>query len=280
MNLESIVSRVVSPEPWAEGDNIPWNDPQFSERMLREHLSQSHHAASRPFPIIDKQVEWIKGQLLPGKAARILDLACGPGLYSSRLSASGHSCTAIDYSPASVAYAKREASERGLSIHYHQEDLRQAEFPKEQELVMLLFGELNVFSSSDARQLLQKAADCLGRSGRLLLEVHAPGVLQRKGQSPPDWYSSGGGLWSDAPHLCLMENFWSAGRQTAISRFHIIDAATGATEMHSASYQDYSDQEYEAMLLESGFRHVVPYPSLVGVNDEEQRDFAVFVAEK
>ena len=27
------------PEPWDEGDNIPWNEPGFSRRMLREHLT-------------------------------------------------------------------------------------------------------------------------------------------------------------------------------------------------------------------------------------------------
>jgi hypothetical protein len=34
------------PQPWVEGDNIPWNDPDFSCRMLKEHLSQDHDALS------------------------------------------------------------------------------------------------------------------------------------------------------------------------------------------------------------------------------------------
>ena len=28
--------------PWRDGVNLPWDDPLFSERMLREHLDQSH----------------------------------------------------------------------------------------------------------------------------------------------------------------------------------------------------------------------------------------------
>ena len=47
MNLKDIVHRNQNPDPWAEGDNIPWNDPGFSARMLAEHLSQAHDAASR-----------------------------------------------------------------------------------------------------------------------------------------------------------------------------------------------------------------------------------------
>ena len=31
-----IVDRAPKPAPWSEGDNIPWNDPDFSDRMLAE----------------------------------------------------------------------------------------------------------------------------------------------------------------------------------------------------------------------------------------------------
>ena len=46
-SLTDLVHRAPIPLPWAEGDNIPWHDPEFSQRMLREHLSQAHDAASR-----------------------------------------------------------------------------------------------------------------------------------------------------------------------------------------------------------------------------------------
>ena len=47
MNLLNLTHRTSPPEPWAEGDKLPWHDPDFSRRMLREHLSQAHDAASR-----------------------------------------------------------------------------------------------------------------------------------------------------------------------------------------------------------------------------------------
>jgi len=31
-----IIDRAPKPTPWSEGDNIPWNEPDFSERMLAE----------------------------------------------------------------------------------------------------------------------------------------------------------------------------------------------------------------------------------------------------
>ena len=62
MKLINLVERSLLPEPWGEADNIPWNDPAFSERMLAEHLTQDHDAASRRFEIIDEQVVWIHAE--------------------------------------------------------------------------------------------------------------------------------------------------------------------------------------------------------------------------
>ena len=38
------------------GRRLPWDDPEFSERMLREHLSQDHDMASRRQNLIDLHV--------------------------------------------------------------------------------------------------------------------------------------------------------------------------------------------------------------------------------
>lgn len=278
MNLEDIVGRNKKPEPWVEGDNIPWNEAGFSERMLKEHLSQAHDAASRRSEIIDRQVKWIHHNVLSERSSRILDLACGPGLYADRLGTFGHKCTGVDYSPASIAYARKSAQEKGLTIHYHQEDIRAAHFPHDQELVLLLFGELNVFSPTDARSIVRKGAECLSESGKMILEVHAIGVIERRGKESPSWTSAESGLWSDSAYICLQENFWYPDRKTAVTRYFVTDSTSGETALHSASYQDYSDDEYESLLMESGFKGVTRYPSLTGCMDESQKDFAVLVA--
>ena len=97
MNLMDIVNRRPIPQPWAEGEKIPWNEPDFSQRMLREHLSQQHDLASRRFAVIDQHVAWIYRSALQEKPSRVLDLGCGPGLYASRLARLGHTCTGIDF---------------------------------------------------------------------------------------------------------------------------------------------------------------------------------------
>ena len=127
MKLLEIADLPTIAEPWREGDNIPWHEPGFSQRMLDEHLRQDHDAASRRFEKIDEHVCWIQ-QLLDGQPGKILDLCCGPGLYTHRLTRFGNCCVGIDYSPTSMAYARKIAQSENLDCNYSQHDIRTVEY--------------------------------------------------------------------------------------------------------------------------------------------------------
>jgi SAM-dependent methyltransferase len=280
MNLLDIISRQCPPAPWSEGDNIPWHDSDFSRRMLREHLSQQHNGASRRFEIIGRHVAWIHEHLLNRQPSRILDLGCGPGLYLQQLALLGHDCMGVDYSPASITYAVAEADRQHQAIQYRQEDMRTAEIGTGFDLVMLIFGELNVFAPSDARCILRKAASSLAEGGRLLLEVHPLAEIQRLGQRPATWYASRAGLFSDAPHLCLQENSWDSATRTTTVRYLVIDAATGSVTRHAQSYQAYTDTEYQQLLAACGLGACAAYSSFGGQADDRPQDLVVLVATK
>lgn len=280
MNISDILHRASPPEPWIEGDKIPWHDPDFSRRMLREHLSQAHDAASRRTPIIEEHIDWIQRTVLPNRSGRVLDLGCGPGLYSSRLARRGHTCLGIDFSPASIEYARDIALSHLLTCEYRLDDVRHAEYGTGYDLVMFIFGELNVFQPEAARQILGKAYTALNEGGRLLLEVSTFAAVQRQGQQYATWYSLEQGLFSDRPHVVLFESFWDAAQAVASERFYIVDAETNEVTQHSASSQAYTDEQYRRMLLDAGFTDITFYPSLIGRPDERQKDLIAIVASK
>lgn len=265
--LPDIIQRTPLPYPWAEGEKIPWDDPAFSARMLREHLSQAHDAASRRAEIIDRHVGWIHYRVLFDSPSHILDLGCGPGLYSSRLAARGHICTGIDFSPASIDYAKQWAADHKLACTYTLADIRQADFGRDFDLVMLIFGEFNVFKPDDARLILRKAHTALRPGGTLLLEPHRYDFVRELGQQPATWYASAGGLFSDQPHLVLNECFWDADLHVTTERYFIIDAASGTVARHASSMQAYTDDQYRALLHECGYSGIQQYASLNGGAD-------------
>lgn len=280
MDLSYVIKREIPPKPWAEGDNIPWNEPGFSQRMLREHLSQAHDAASRRSAIIDRQVAWIDQVVLEGKPSQILDLGCGPGLYANRLARLGHACTGIDYGPASIRYARETASQNGLTITYCEGDLRQADYGEGFDLVMMIYGEFNVFCRQDANLILAKAWEALKPGGNLLLEAHTFEAVRGIGTEPGSWSAAQSGLFSDRPHLLLEEGFWDEAQQAATRRYFVVDGKSGQVTHHAASYQAYFDEEYRSLLEQNGFGRTLFYPSLTGSKDETSTNLMVVLAAK
>ena len=280
MKICDIIDRVESPLPWVEGDNIPWNDPEFSERMLKEHLSQDHDHASRQLTTIEKHVNWIHNDLLSRAPIRILDLGCGPGLYTYHLSMFGHRCVGIDYAPASIAYAIDKARQEMVSCQYVLDDIRTAEYDDDFGLVMFLYGEFNSLSPLDARSIVNKAYNALRRDGILLLEPHTFEGVKERSKPSTSWYSRQAGLFSSVPHVVLVERMWSERHNTITIRHYIIDLATCNVTRYAQSAQAYTNEEYSALLINSGFSDIKFMSSLTGSTKDEQQGFQVIVARK
>jgi SAM-dependent methyltransferase len=280
MKLSDLTYRASPPAPWSEGDNIPWNDPSFSARMLAEHLSQAHDAASRRSTIIDRHVAWIHDTLLRGRPAAILDLGCGPGLYTSRLARLGHSCTGIDFGPASIEYARNVAVAQGLACQYHLADMRATAFDAGFGLVMCIFGEINVFRRDQAANLLNKAQQALADGGLIVLEVHTFDAIKEIGMRPPTWRTAESGLFGATPYLALEEHFWHAQLSAATNRYYVIDLESGDVARYAQSFQAYTQAQYADLLRASGFGDIAFAPSLSGTAKPDQPDLFVALARK
>lgn len=265
MNILDLVSRAPTPEPFSEGEKIPWDEPGFSERMLAEHLTQDHDAASRRAEVIDAQVAWIHGAFLGGRPSRVLDLGCGPGLYTSRLARLGHTCHGIDISPASIRHAEAEAERAGLACTYALADARTAGIDAGHfDLAMMLFGELNTFRRADAALLLRRMHEALAGDGRLLLEPHTFEAVRDLGERPPRWHSCERGLFSDRPYVCLEEESWQEELAIATQRWFVVDAETADVTRHAASLCAYTEDDYRTIVGEAGFQDVRLAQSLDG----------------
>ena len=279
MNIKQLIKRIETPEPWSEGEKIPWNDAGFSERMLEHHLTQKHDLASRRFEIIDRHVDWIHNKL-GGKPSKILDLACGPGFYSNRLTKLGHNCRGIDFSPASIKYAREQAFKEEVEIEYVLEDIRTADYGENNDLVLFLYGEFNVFKPVDIKCVLKKAYDSLKKGGLFIAEPNRYETVKQVGISPASWYSSQEGLFSPKPHLCLMENFWDQETHVATTRYFIIDAETNNVTLHASSMVAYTREHLTQILRAIGFKDIVFYESLSGGKKDFNKNLEVLEARK
>jgi SAM-dependent methyltransferase len=212
-----IYRRPERPLPWAQGGNLPWNDPTFSERMLREHLDDSHGAASRRTAERILQLDWLWSRLALSPGAEVLDVTCGPGFYAVPLAQRGCRVTGIDFAPASIAYARRLAAENQVAdrCHFLEQDVRLVGFGDEQyDASLLLYGQLAVFPVEEAVQLAARIARALRPGGRLCLELLNQDEVDKRDSTW--WFTDEQGLWGDTPFLHLGERFWIAEQAISV----------------------------------------------------------------
>ena len=262
--LQDIIDRAIPPIPWHEGDNIPWHEPGFSRRMLDEHLTQDHNLASRTTNLIDMHVSWIHTDVLHDQPSRILDLACGPGLYLNRLAERRHHGTGIDFSPASIGHARQVAGQANLDATYIEGDLRTTGFGSGFDLVMLLYGQLNVFQRPEATDIIHRATQALNPGGRLIIEPQTYDHVRESGIAKPVWTSHPTGLFSPNPHLLLTESFWHEESGSATQRFYVVDADSGAVARHAMTNEAYTDAELMSLLADQGLTAVTNVGPLSG----------------
>ena len=279
--LWRIYNRREIPELWKDGGNLPWDEPEFSERILREHLDESHGAASRNtsdrLKAIDRMWAWLDLK----EGARLLDVTCGPGLYAVEFARRGCQVTGYDFSPASIAYARDLA--RKLEVEdrcrFIQQDVRTMELEAAAfDAAIFIYGQLSVFPTEQTRALLGEIGRSLAPGGRLCVELLNPDRLDKKNSSW--WFTDDTGLWGDRPFMHLGERFWLEEQQMSVERFLTLDLETGALDTVTLCDQSYKPETVVELMQEAGFTSVEIYPAWDGVTLYDNGEWIVYVARK
>lgn len=276
-----IYRRPDPPTPWIDDGNLPWNDPAFSQRMLLEHLDQSHGAASRVVAEREQQISWLGNKLGLTDGSRLLDVTCGPGLYAVEFAQQGCQVTGIDFGPAAIDHARNLAVQRGVdaTCHFKLKDVRKATYPPASyDAALFLYGQLAVFRREEAAKLLRDIAVALKPGSRLAVEILDQERVDKKDSSW--WFTDDKGLWGDRPFLHLGERTWLAEEKISVERFTIIDLETAAVTEINLCDQTYAVPQMINMLQEAGFKAVDVYPRWDGLPLYDAGEWIVYVAQK
>ena len=258
-----------------------WRDPTFSERVLTEHLDDTHGAASRSGSEQETQLDWLWHHLKLTPQGHLFDVTCGPGLYATKFAHKGCSVTGIDFNPVAIAYARDLARLEGVSEHctFVEQDVRQlSAFQNQFEAAILLYAQLEGFDRQDGLHVLQQIAQSLKPSGRLCLEMLNQDRVDQADSSW--WYTDNQGVWADEPYLHMGERFWYAEEGLAIERYHIIHLESGHVEEAYICNQTYSVEAMTALLKEAGFQSVQVHPAWGDLPLYDAEEWMVYIAEK
>ena len=238
LDLALLNSLQEKPAPFTPGERLFWDDPYISEQMLATHLDPSKDLASRRPETIDRTVDWLATSLGMQPGTSILDLGCGPGLYSMRFAQRGFTVTGVDYSRRSIRYAKENALQLGLDICYRYQNYLTLEDTGQYDVAMLIFGDYCPLSPEQRSKLLQNGYRALKPGGYFVLDVSTR-VLRKRYGSVNGWYVAENGFWKPGVHLVLEQGFDYPDQSIFLDQVIVIESS-GKLSVYRMWFQDFT----------------------------------------
>ncbi len=261
MKLSDIIKYSSKPAIYENGTAEMWTDEYISKQLLNVHLSNETDLASRRQSTIESTVKWILSRT-EKKKLKILDLGCGPGLYTELLAQKGHQVTGVDFSANSIGYARNRAKEKSLEIEYINENYLKLELAKETfDLVILIYTDLGVLHPNDQKKLLSFIYKVLKPEGIFIFDVLNDKKLEKK-TSPKSWEVCETGFWRPVPYLALSESFLYEKEKVILYQHLVYDDEDGLKTYRFWTHF-YSDEDLSSMLSEQSFKEFSFYKDVL-----------------
>lgn len=262
IRIDMLLSLEKKPELFSKGEELFWDDPHISQKMLEAHLNPTLDAASGSYKTIDQTVEWLAKYLNLQEGAKLLDLGCGPGLYCTRLLEHGFNVVGMDYSKNSINYAVNYAAKNNLDIQYIYQNYLTMDYSSEVDVITLIYCDFGALSNADCDILLQKIHKALKPNGVFIFDVFTQ--FNRKVQSSCNWYACESGFWKPYPHLVLEKTFHYDEENVFLDQYTVIDDG-GNISIYKIWDHYYSINTISQLLKKHGYMIQDIWSDLTGI---------------
>ncbi|WP_155729061.1 class I SAM-dependent methyltransferase, partial [Staphylococcus capitis] len=116
--MNELFNFMDNPNEFEDNGNNIWTEPRISDIIFGSHFNSEVYGGSKGIDFINETILFIKSIAPINKYKKILDLGCGPGLYSLELSKVGYDVLGVDYSQKSINYARKQAENAQLDTKY------------------------------------------------------------------------------------------------------------------------------------------------------------------
>jgi SAM-dependent methyltransferase len=263
IDLHALAAGVQKPELDAKGEPLFWQDAYIARQMLKTHLDPKTDLASRKPETIDKSAAWIISQLNLTPGSKILDLGCGPGLYTIRFSRRGCRVTGMDFSQNSIDYARLQARQEGLDIEYIYKDYLTLDFDGVFDAVSLIYYDLGVLAEPDRLELLRRVAHALKPGGFFVFDVVTE-FSRSEAKKHRHWdVCLSQGFWRPGPYLELFQT-WDYPEAKAFLDQYLIIEENGKMTTYNIWEHHFSKGKLYEELTRSGFAGMNFWSDLMG----------------
>lgn len=249
-----------------------WTDPYIQQQMLKEHLNPISDGASRKHESISKIINFVKTQ--SKHESRLLDLGCGPGLYTNLFKEKGYRVTGIDFNKASIQYARKQNSD----IRYIEGDYIKNYPEGKFDTVILIYCDFGTHSDDDRDKLLENIYNSLDEGGVFIFDVFTEGLVKDKTEGKEWHHAPNGGFWSGEEYLLLNQIFHYKENRAFATQYNLLSKAK--TKHFIVWDRYYSENEITFILQKTGFRKVTIHKNILDGNNFTSDSEMFIVAEK
>lgn len=273
MNIQEIISKTQKPALYEKGSATMWTDPYISQQVLQIHLHPDIDLGSRKHSTIKSTVEWVLAQK-GNESMNILDLGCGPGLYTELFATMGHKVTGVDFSENSIKYAKAHAEEKSLDLTYLCQNYLKLDVPENvYDLITLIYTDLGVLNPDERIVLLSNIKRALKPGGVFIFDVLNDKDLDKK-VSPKSWEAAESGFWREKPYLAISESILYEKEKVVLSQ-HVI-AQDKRTDVYRFWTHFFSHEDISEMLSPQGFTKMSFHEDVLPAGDIWNGDNVTF----
>jgi len=169
--MDQLFKVLKTPSRFEASPNNIWTNEKISPFIFQSHFNDSVYGGSKNKNFVKNSVDFIHDVGKSHKCSKILDLGCGPGIYSIPLSKLGYDVTGIDISEKAIQHANNLAHEQNLDTKHFKEDILKLRIEEKYDMSLLLYEIYSTFSKKQREILLKKIWDGLTESGLFILDV-------------------------------------------------------------------------------------------------------------
>lgn len=274
MKFNNIIKHRPKPTIYEKGTAVMWTDEHISKHLLQVHLNTELDLASRKKETIIQTCNWIL-EKAHKKQMKVLDLGCGPGLYTELMAEKDHKVTGVDFSGSSIEYAKAEAKKKALEIEYIQANYLELELEENSfDLVILIFTDLGVLLPAEREKMIQFVHKILKPGGTFIFDVLNDKDLEKK-IAPKNWEAAEQGFWKPEPYLALSESFLYEKEKVILYQHMLLDEKE-AVDVYRFWTHFFSYSDLETLLKKNGFMEFSFYDNVLPVGDLWNGDNVTF----
>lgn len=213
---EELLPLLQRPPLWQRSAAPFWDDAHISRGMREAHLAPGTDAASRKHETIERSAAWMS-QAIPA-GARLLDLGCGPGLYTKRLAERGYRVTGMDVSRRSIAYAKAHDP----ASAYICQNYLELDAADEFDAIIMIYCDYAALTRAERGTLLAHVKRALRPGGLFVFDVFTEAHFAHKTERTAWHAAPTGGFWSAEPYVCLEATYLYENNTVSADRYAVV----------------------------------------------------------